>query len=81
MNFRGYCPECDKEVEYWVKYSISTVVTKKTTFKYIEKTCFCKECDSEIYIPDIANENCKRRKGAYRRKLLEDKWSKFCWRD
>ena len=76
-EYIAYCEKCDKMVEYWIQYLISTIKHKKITFRYIEKICFCKECGSEIYVPDIADENCKRRKDAYRTKMMEKVINKF----
>lgn len=60
-----YCPYCKKEVEYKIEKS------EVREFKGIEVNTFeniaiCKECNEDLYINEIENENNKRIYEAYR---------------
>ncbi len=60
-----YCPYCKKEVEYKIEKSEVREFKgiEVNTFKNIAK---CKECNEDLYINEIENENNKRIYEAYR---------------
>ncbi len=65
---RVYCPYCKKEVKYKIEKK------EVNSFKGIEIDTFenvgiCEECQRELYIPNIEDENLKRINDKYREKV------------
>lgn len=62
-----YCPYCCKEVEYKVeKRSVENF--KNIKVDTFENVAICNECNSDLYVDEIENENNKRIYDIYRNK-------------
>ncbi|HBR29084.1 MAG TPA: hypothetical protein DD734_04890 [Firmicutes bacterium] len=65
---KTFCEECRRDAEY----SIETILLKGTLkgekYEYIGKRAVCTECESEVYVADIEDENLKALYDAYRQK-------------
>lgn len=62
-----YCPYCCKEVEYKVeKRSVENF--KNIKVDTFESVAICNECNSDLYVDEIENENNKRIYDIYRNK-------------
>lgn len=66
---KTYCYECndDKDVELLEKEVTTTIDT--ITFTYSAKIAKCKVCGSEVYIPEISDQNLKIANDKYREKI------------
>ena len=57
---KTFCPECRKEVEYSINESIEEKEVRGLKFEYKAERAYCCECGSEIFIPELHDENLKR---------------------
>ncbi|WP_271628942.1 type II TA system antitoxin MqsA family protein [Caldicellulosiruptor sp. DIB 104C] len=65
MMNRAYCPECKKHVEIKVEKNLVREY-KGVQVNVEEHVPHCSECDTELFVPDIENENLKRLYQRYR---------------
>lgn len=65
MMNRAYCPECKKHVEIKVEKNLVKEY-KGVQVNVEEHAPHCSECDTELLVPDIENENLKRLYQRYR---------------
>lgn len=72
MFKKYYCPYCNKETEVHFE-SRREVYPVKGEDIYIDSTvCVCTECNADLFVPEIEDENLKKAYTAYRliKKLL-----------
>jgi putative zinc finger/helix-turn-helix YgiT family protein len=65
---RTFCPECRKDVEYQIKELIEKKEVRGLEFEYTAERAYCNECESEIFIPELHDQNLKKIDTAYREK-------------
>lgn len=65
----AYCANCDKINKYWVLHHISCFSIHDIGLTYIEQTPYCKECNKEVYVPEINDINCEAREKEYYKKI------------
>ncbi len=65
---RTFCPECRKDVEYQIKELVEKKEVRGLEFEYTAKRAYCNECESEIFIPELHDQNLKKIDAAYREK-------------
>lgn len=64
-----YCPTCKKNVEYVIRCRVGDTVIHDVEIHYFEKYGICKECHSELYVPELEDVNELRAEDCYRMKL------------
>ncbi len=62
-----FCINCSKKVSYFVKSERVELKVRDTKFSYVEMSAFCRECENELYIPEINDSNVETREEAYRK--------------
>lgn len=65
---RTFCPECRKDVEYQIKDSVEKKEVRGLEFEYSAERAYCNECGSEIFIPELHDQNLKKIDNVYREK-------------
>ena len=65
---RTFCPECRKDVEYRVEDSVEKKEVRGLEFEYTAERAYCNECESEIFIPELHDQNLQKIDNAYREK-------------
>jgi putative zinc finger/helix-turn-helix YgiT family protein len=65
---RTFCPECRKNVEYQIKELVEKKEVRGLEFEYTAERAYCNECESEIFIPELHDQNLKKIDAAYREK-------------
>ena len=65
---RTFCPECRKNVKYQIKDSVEKKEVRGLEFEYTAERAYCKECGSEIFIPELHDKNLKKIDNIYREK-------------
>ena len=65
---RTFCPECRKEVEYQIEESLEKKEVRGLEFEYTAERAYCNECGTEIFIPEIHDQNLQKIDHAYREK-------------
>lgn len=68
MNKIVFCPECRKDVKFSVKEKVDSAELRGEIYEFTSKTAYCDECGSEVYVPEIEDENLKALYDAYRQK-------------
>lgn len=63
-----FCEECRRDVEYEVTSVKKIEALKGEEYEYIGKEATCKECNSELFVPYIEDENLKLLYDSYRQK-------------
>ena len=62
----GYCINCRDFRPYRVCKETRRLISVRFNLSpYTEQTAHCVECDSEMYVPEINDENCKARSDAF----------------
>ena len=65
---KTFCPECRKDVEYQIKELAEKKEVHGLEFEYTAERAYCNECESEIFIPELHDQNLKIIDVAYREK-------------
>jgi len=65
---RTFCPECRKDVKYQIKELVEKKEVRGLEFEYTAERAYCNECESEIFIPELHDQNLKKIDAAYREK-------------
>lgn len=68
MNRIVFCPDCRLDVRFSVREKPDSAELKGEVYEFISKTAYCDECGTEVYVPEIEDENLKSLYGAYRQK-------------
>lgn len=68
MNKIVFCPECRKDVKFSVKEKEDSAELKGEFYEFTSKIAYCHECGSEVYVPEINDENLESLYDAYRQK-------------
>ncbi|OFV69200.1 type II TA system antitoxin MqsA family protein [Acetobacterium wieringae] len=68
MNKIVFCPECRKDLKFSVKEKVDSAELRGEIYEFTSKTAYCDECGSEVYVPEIEDENLKALYDAYRQK-------------
>ena len=63
---KGYCENCDKKVEYFLKEEKEKVQIHGKVYEYNRIIAYCKDCQEEITVNKIEDENLKRIDDVYR---------------
>jgi len=63
-----FCPECRKDVEYQIKELVEKKEVRGLEFEYKAERAYCNECESEIFISELHDQNLKKIDTAYREK-------------
>lgn len=63
---KSFCPECRKEVDYYIEKSVEKKNVREKEFEYQTERAYCTECRSEIFIPELHDENLKRIDKSYK---------------
>ena len=63
------CPKCGKKVDYATRCRLGDAVIHDVQIHYFEKYGVCKECHSELYVPELEDVNELRAEDCYRIKL------------
>jgi len=56
---KTFCENCRREVGYTVEIEIIKTKVKGKEYEYCGLKAVCWECGSEVFIPDIEEENLK----------------------
>ena len=72
MEKIAYCENCCKETEFEIRNEIVSVNLKGDKFSYMALVPYCKECQSEVSVPEVNDLNVIR---AYKaqKEMLEKK--------
>lgn len=68
MNKMVFCENCRKDVEYVEKEVAMEGTLKGEKYQYNGKSAYCGECDTDIYVAEIEDNNLKALYTAYRNK-------------
>ncbi len=68
MNRIVFCPECRQDVKFSVREKPDSAELKGEAYEFTSKTAYCNECGTEVYVPEIEDENLKALYDAYRQK-------------
>lgn len=68
MNRIVFCSECRQEVRFSVKEKPDSAELKGEVYEFISKIAYCDECGTEVYVPEIEDENLKTLYDVYRQK-------------
>ncbi len=63
---KEYCLNCDNEVEFEIQECTIKTEIKGSSFEYLARIPYCKECGEEIYIAELSDENIRRANERYR---------------
>lgn len=63
---KAFCEECRDYVNYIIKENYKIKNVKGKEIKYKEKSAYCNECKSELFVSDIRDENLRSLDLAYR---------------
>ncbi|MCX7746985.1 MAG: hypothetical protein N2645_08865 [Clostridia bacterium] len=68
-----YCENCCKDTEYAIRDEIISVDLKGVKFTYGALVPYCKECQNEVYIPEVNDLNIIRAYKAQKEALEKGK--------
>lgn len=68
MNRIVFCPECRQDVRFSVREKPDSAELKGEVYEFISKNAYCDECGTEVYVPEIEDENLKSLYAVYRQK-------------
>ena len=69
MNNRiVFCPECRQDLRFSIREKPDSAELKGEVYKFISKAAYCENCGTEVYVPEIEDENLKLLYDAYRKK-------------
>lgn len=63
----AYCIKCGSKLPYSVYSSRETMTVKGVTFSYVEKHARCQCCGTNIYVPEINDENVQSLEDGFRK--------------
>lgn len=63
-----FCEECRKDVAYSIESASMKNILKGEEYIYTGKKAMCFECNAEVYVAEIEDENLKALYNAYRKK-------------
>lgn len=63
---KAFCEECREYETYYVEEKIRTKKIKNKEITFNEKIAYCKECNSEIFVSDLRDENLDAMDKEYR---------------
>lgn len=69
METKYYCYNCDKEVNVKIEEKEVDMEVKGTKFVFLGEIAYCSECNEEIYISKINDENIKKANEKYREQI------------
>ncbi len=68
MNRIVFCSECRQEGRFSIREKPDSAELKGEAYEFISKTAYCDECGTEVYVPEIEDENLKALYDMYRQK-------------
>ena len=68
INRIVFCPECRQDVRFSVIEKPDSAELKGEVYEFVSKAAYCHECGTEVYVPEIEDENLKSLYAAYRQK-------------
>lgn len=63
---KGYCENCDKMMDYFVKEFEETIEIHGKTYPYKRMIAYCEDCKEEVTANEVEDENLKRIDTVYR---------------
>lgn len=63
---KGYCENCDKMMNYFVKESEENIEIHGKTYSYKRMIAYCEDCKEEVTANEIEDQNLKRIDTVYR---------------
>lgn len=63
-----FCEECREEVDYYTKKIKNYQIIKDKKYEYGANISYCKNCDSNVYVPHLEDENLKNLYDDFREK-------------
>lgn len=64
----AFCETCRKDAAYYIKTVAMKNTLKGEEYAYAGKKAFCSECNAEVYVNELEDENLKALYDAYRQK-------------
>lgn len=64
LKKKAFCINCDNDVEFIKDETISWFGYNEHKIRYPEQVAICSQCGEQIYVPEVNDENCKRREQA-----------------
>lgn len=68
MFMKVYCYECDKDVNVIIKEKNINMCIKGVEFSFVGNIAYCEECNNEVYLSELDDENIKKGNEVYRGK-------------
>lgn len=68
MNRVVFCPECRQDVRFMIREKHDSAELKGEIYEFISKVAYCDDCEAEVYVPEIEDENLKALYDAYRQR-------------
>lgn len=65
-NTETFCINCGEMQRYTVKSGRRELAIRGITFSFVEHKAYCTECELEVYVPEINDENVQAKEDAYR---------------
>ena len=66
MNEKVFCYECRKYVDYYEKEEITESLLKEEKYEYTRTTAYCSQCNSEVYVEHLEEQNLNKLYDVYR---------------
>lgn len=63
---KGYCEKCDELVEFYTKEKEEFFVVRNKRYSYSAIVPYCIQCNEEVTVDSIVDENIRRLDEAYR---------------
>lgn len=63
---KGYCENCDKMMNYFVKEFEENIEIHGKTYSYKRIIAYCEDCKEEVTVNEVEDENLKRMDSVYR---------------
>ena len=61
-----FCINCGGERQYTVKSNRRELTIRGIKFSFVEHIAYCTDCNEEVYVPEINDENVQAKEDAYR---------------
>ena len=65
-HMETFCINCGVERQYTVKSNRRELTIRGIKFSFVEHIAYCTECNEEVYVPEINDENVQAKEDAYR---------------
>lgn len=65
-HMETFCINCGLERQYTVKSNRRELTIRGIKFSFVEHIAYCTECNEEVYVPEINDENVQEKEDAYR---------------